>query len=173
MPTPREAIAQVAATLADINPADREAVSGFYQEQFPRYPKDVQEVISGFLIGLTDTPTPSELSKLRHIVRVAKKAATQADIAAAIKETEHSPAPVTRHGVKLKQRTLYFDTNVITALVRRGLPNNRIAQRLSQTWKVEVTPALITKIRRVRLKTLGAPPSTTKAVAKRKTQESG
>jgi hypothetical protein len=41
MPTPRAAFAQVAATLAEIDPTDKEAVSGFYQDQFSQFPKAI------------------------------------------------------------------------------------------------------------------------------------
>ena len=68
MPTPRAAMAQVAAILADIDPQDREAVSMFYERRLPRYPAPTQAVIADFLIGLTGLPTVGELRKLKEAV---------------------------------------------------------------------------------------------------------
>src|ERR1039457_1238487 len=70
MPTPRAAMAQVAAVLADVDPQDREAVSMFYQKRFSGYPAPVQALIADFLIGLTGLPTEGELRKLKETVAV-------------------------------------------------------------------------------------------------------
>lgn len=62
-------MAQVAAALAGVDPLDSEAVSAFYAHTFEKYSPNAQELISGFLIGLTDTPTELELARLIEMVR--------------------------------------------------------------------------------------------------------
>lgn len=68
MPTPRAAMAQVAAVLSDVDPEDSRAVSRFYRKQFPTYSIETQEKISGFLVSLTDLASDEDLDKLKRAV---------------------------------------------------------------------------------------------------------
>jgi hypothetical protein len=75
MPTPSQAFAVVASTLAGIDPEDREAVSQFYETKFVKYPSKTRELISDFLIGQTHVPSDDALLALKQAISAQNKAA--------------------------------------------------------------------------------------------------
>jgi hypothetical protein len=68
MPTPRIVFAQVAATLSGIDPLDEDAVTGFYEHRFGKYPAEVTEMISEFIISATARVTDDDLMALKEAV---------------------------------------------------------------------------------------------------------
>jgi len=122
MPTPRRAFAEVAHTLAGVDPNDKAAVRDFYEDRFQKYSKAAQALISDFLIGQTATPSETDLQALKKAV---SRPARQ------IPGLFAPPIGASGQAVRKQasQRTDYLNEQLALAKAAKGRPMRKAARK--------------------------------------------